>query len=84
MTDEECKRLEQELEKLDVSELKALNVQLVQERTALEDLNSSYPATQEFLQARGLTNVRQLDAAGRAELVKHLEKTLADIFKTSS
>ncbi len=42
----------------------------------LQDTNSSYPATQEFLEARGLTNVRQLDRAGRAALVAHLQATL--------
>ncbi len=42
----------------------------------MADLNSRYPATQEFLRARGLKNVRQLDKNGRKELREHLEKTL--------
>ena len=43
---------------------------------ALEDLNSNYPATREFLKARGLTNVREFDVAGREELRQYLERTL--------
>lgn len=43
-------------------------------RTQLEDLNSDYPETAEFLRDRGLTNVRELDESGRAELVSHLQK----------
>ena len=39
----------------------------------LEDLNSSYPATAEFLKEKGVTNVRELDEQGRAELVSHLQ-----------
>jgi hypothetical protein len=38
----------------------------------LEDTTSSYPATQEFLKSRGLTNVRQLDEQGRVGLTQHL------------
>lgn len=40
----------------------------------LKDLNSSYPATQEFLQARGLTHVNELDKQGTQELIAHLKK----------
>ncbi len=42
----------------------------------LEDTNSSFPATQEFLKSHGLTNVRQLDKTGKAELMAHLKNTL--------
>ncbi len=84
LTEEERLLLEHELQKLENSELKALYVQLVQQRLALEDINSQYPATKAFLQARGLTNVRQLDADGLKVLEQHLRDTLAAIFKTSS
>ncbi len=43
----------------------------------LDTLNSSYPETRKFLEARGLTKVSQLDAAGRLELVQHLRAALA-------
>ncbi len=43
---------------------------------SLQDLNSKYPATQEFLKQRGLTNVRQLDAQGREDLLTHLRDVL--------
>ena len=44
----------------------------------LDDLNSRFPETREFLEARGLTNVSQLDAEGKAALEAHLKKVLAD------
>ena len=38
----------------------------------LDDLNSRFPATADFLRARGLTHMSQLDAAGNSALKQHL------------
>jgi len=43
----------------------------------LEDINSQMPATIEFLEARGLSSVRELDELGKVDLVIHLRNTLA-------
>lgn len=51
---------------------------------ALEDANSAFPATKEFLEARGLTNVRQLDAQGLQELRAHLEGILQGLCKAQA
>ena len=51
---------------------------------SLEDANSAFPATQEFLRARGLTNVRQLDAQGNQELREHLERILQALCKAKA
>lgn len=40
----------------------------------LQRLNSSFPATREFLEARGLDSVAQLDRQGVNELREHLQK----------
>lgn len=56
-----------ELEKIAQALKKTLN--------DLEDVNSSFPATQEFLCAKGLTHIRELDKKGRDELVEYLQKT---------
>lgn len=42
----------------------------------LGDLNSAFPATKTFLEARGLRSVNELDKNGLRELRKHLEDTL--------
>ncbi len=44
---------------------------------ALDRLNSAFPETRKFLEARGLTRVSELDEAGRLALVQHLRETLA-------
>jgi hypothetical protein len=51
---------------------------------SLEDANSAFPATQEFLRARGLTHMRELDAQGRKELREHLERTLQELCKAKA
>jgi hypothetical protein len=51
-------------------------------RQLLNDLdaaNSSFPATKEFLHARGLTKVSQLNAQGKTELTKYLSDVLKRI-----
>jgi hypothetical protein len=45
----------------------------------LKDLNSRFSETQEFLRARGLTHVGQLDVGGTEELFAHLHKVLKKI-----
>ncbi len=42
----------------------------------LQDLNSAFPETQAFLRARGLSNVRELDARGKQELTEYLVRVL--------
>lgn len=53
------------------------NKALTELRDCLNDANSAFPATKAFLQARGLSNVSQLDKQGLVELTKHLENTLS-------
>jgi hypothetical protein len=67
---------EQQLDALDASARRTL--------AALEDANSAFPATQEFLQSRGLTNVRQLDKQGMQDLREHLERTLQALCKAKA
>jgi hypothetical protein len=43
----------------------------------LEDTNSLYPATQEFLRLKGVKNVRELDETGKRELTEFLRAELA-------
>jgi len=45
----------------------------------LDKLNSSAPATQEFLFSRGLTSIRQLDEQGRKDLIKFLQGKLDEL-----
>lgn len=44
-----------------------------------EDLNSAFPATREFLESRGLTNIRQLDNQGMRDLDMYLQAYLARV-----
>lgn len=67
---------DQQLAEVDASARKTL--------AALEDANSAFPATQEFLQARGLTNIRQLDKQGMQELKAHLEGILQGLCKAKA
>ncbi len=58
---------------------KKLNDELYALKTTikeLDDINSRFPATQEFLQSKGLTHVSELDEEGRKELEVYLKKTL--------
>ena len=48
-------------------------------RDDLDRINSMYPETQKFLAARGLTNVKQLDAKGKEELTQYLTDILQRI-----
>lgn len=58
------------------TDLDKLHRSLKQLNTGLENLNSAYPETKRFLEARGLTNVRQLDKQGLDELKAHLTEEL--------
>ena len=40
----------------------------------LEEVNSFYPATRQFLRARGLDRVSELGSDGRRELLAHLRR----------
>lgn len=50
----------------------------------LKDLNDSYPATRAFLNMRGLTSVRDLDAQGIKDLERYLEQVLSELTKDKS
>lgn len=45
-------------------------------RDRLDQLNSQFPETKKFLEARGLKSVKELDAKGQEELTEHLTKIL--------
>lgn len=64
--------------------LRKKRLELEQDLEDREDFNSAFSATKEFLQARGLTNVRELDVIGNRELVAHLKKIVDDIVKNAS
>ena len=42
----------------------------------LQDVNSFYPATQQFLRLRGLDHITELGEDGRQELLSHLRSLL--------
>ena len=46
---------------------------------SLENANSQFPATRNFLRSRGLEHVSELDAKGIEDLRRHLMQTLADL-----
>ena len=50
----------------------------------LQDLNTAFPATQEFLRERGLTHVRELDAQGLEDLKSHLQKIHDRLYKNKA
>lgn len=56
--------------------LAELHAPLRQLKENLEDLNSSFPETKKFLEARGLSHVRQLSDKGKEELARHLSDVL--------
>jgi hypothetical protein len=65
-------------------QLSKLREGLIKIRDNLKDLNSAMPATQEFLRARGLTHVRQLDAQGNKELLNYLQKLHDELYKVDA
>ncbi len=67
------------LSQLDDAQLDELKGRLTRLNNSLDDLNSSFPETKKFLEARGLTKVSQLDEAGRKALTEHLQAVLASI-----
>jgi len=76
LTNEEKDGIRAILERMPDNVLEVIRENAEQLVSDLEDLNSMFPATKEFLTARGLTNVRQLDKTGREELVAHLQNVL--------
>ncbi len=81
LTDKEREDLAERLQEMPLEKLEKIRDQLIRSKNAMQDLNSDFPATREFLKARGLTNVGQLDAAGRADLQRHLLDVLEKIAK---
>ena len=81
MSDDGIDLLDAELRKLDqlIERLHEEGERLRQHGSVLDDLNSAFPATKEFLTARGLTRVSQLDEAGREELRQYLETLLRQL-----
>lgn len=59
-----------------IKDLAEANQLLEKKCTELSLLNSSFPATREFLEQRGLRNVNELDKKGREDLVSYLKKLL--------
>lgn len=47
----------------------------------IDELNSSFPYTKEFLAARGVTRVSQLDEQGKFDLQEHLRITLRNLLQ---
>jgi hypothetical protein len=45
-----------------------------------QDRNSAFPATRKFLGDRGLTNVRELDEKGRADLLEYLQRIVESLY----
>lgn len=84
MDEKERAALAAALGRLSDEDLAAVGSKARETLSQLEDLNSAFPATKEFLVARGLTNVRQLDAQGMRELKEHLERTLQGLCKAKA
>ena len=76
LSDTERDALRRMLERMPDSVLTATRETAERYLRDLEDTNSAMPETKSFLEARGLTNVRQLDKDGREALVMHLKNTL--------
>lgn len=79
LTPSEKERWFEGLAKLSPEQLENLEKPLVRLRDELDTLNSTYPETKKFLEARGLTRVSQLDAQGKQELSEHLSNILRNI-----
>jgi hypothetical protein len=62
-----------------LSRLPAASESAKQSLRILDEVNSNFPATRDFLAARGLTLVSQLDEKGREELQAHLIQTLKNL-----
>lgn len=52
---------------------------LRQRAECLQDINSKYPATRDFLRTKGLEHISELDEEGTKELTTHLESVLEEI-----
>jgi len=81
MSDDGFDRLDAELRKLGqlIERLHEEGERLRQYGSVLDEINSAFPATKDFLAARGLTRVSQLDESGREELSQHLETLLRQL-----
>ena len=79
LSDAEKQGLEVMLNALDDEKLANVRDRAQNALRILQDANSEYPATKEFLRARGLSSVAELDDAGVEELMAHLKATLLNI-----
>ncbi len=76
LTKQEEETIANDLDYVSTENLRKLRASLEHYSDILEDMNSQYPATQEFLKLHGKTHVRELDQHGRQELLEYLHKTL--------
>ena len=64
-----------------LNQLDEVGESLKRSSQSLDEVNSNFPATREFLTARGLTLVSQLDEQGRLGLEAHLIQILQGLTK---
>ncbi|OGY67621.1 MAG: hypothetical protein A3B16_01270 [Candidatus Zambryskibacteria bacterium RIFCSPLOWO2_01_FULL_45_43] len=69
-----------EVEKLEL-EIKKIFRKAQDSLKKLQDTNSAFPATREFLLTRGLTNVSELNEQGMKDLQNHLLDVLSKLSK---
>lgn len=72
------------IEQLDDNALSDYLTALTKLRDVLNDANSSFPATKSFLDARGLSNVSQLDKQGLSDLTDHLKNILSELNRSKN
>ncbi len=51
-----------------------LEVRLLRLFQSLEEINSKFPETRQFLRDRGMEHMAELDGRGRRELLEHLQQ----------
>jgi len=81
LSDKERAALAAELARLTPEGLNLLHGKFQEVKRSLEDANTVFPETRDFLNARGLTHVSQLDRQGLEDLRRHLESALAKLVK---
>ena len=79
MTNEEKEKMADGLQFVPLEKLQELNKELQTLSRSLDDLNSAFPETKAFLQAKGKTNVRQLTTEEKKELFDHLHKVFLKV-----
>ncbi|MBI2633663.1 MAG: hypothetical protein HYW78_04785, partial [Parcubacteria group bacterium] len=76
---EKKEKIAEGLQFVPLEKLQELNKELQILSKSLADLNSAFPETKAFLKAKGKTNVRQLTAKEKAELLEHLRKVFLKV-----